>query len=341
MNMVGPKRFEKQSQVGKAQAGIAQNAKDIQPIKWQDIPYLNVSGELKVDPADKNNGVVIPGITFGSKSQEGISSNRTGNMNPSGLDFYTAGAVRLSIDSKGNVGIGTNKPRAKLEVSTDDSGQGDVIIDGRLKSVSNKHGGGLFVDSTEERFVGNNGGDGIGFYNGGGWQLLVVKSGKVGIGTATPSEKLEVNGNIMVTGDVILKGADCAEEFSVTDTEPIDPGTVMVIAAEGSLMASQQAYDKRVAGVVSGAGDLHPGIILDSQNKETGRLPLAMTGKVYCKVDADYCPVEVGDLLTTSPTCGHAMKASDYSKAFGTIIGKALRRLEAGKGLIPILVALQ
>ena len=64
-------------------------------------------------------------------------------------------------------------------------------------------------------------------------------------------------------------------------------------------------------------------------------------GKVYCKVDAEYAAIEVGDLLTTSPTPGHAMKATDPAKAFGTVIGKALRSLDAGTGLIPILVTLQ
>jgi hypothetical protein len=65
-------------------------------------------------------------------------------------------------------------------------------------------------------------------------------------------------------------------------------------------------------------------------------------GKVYCKVDAQSGDISVGDLLTTSSTPGHAMKADDPLKAFGCVIGKALQSLPAGqKGLIPILVALQ
>jgi hypothetical protein len=66
-----------------------------------------------------------------------------------------------------------------------------------------------------------------------------------------------------------------------------------------------------------------------------------LLGKVYCKVDAQYSPVEVGDLLTTSPTPGYAMKAGDPVKALGAMIGKALRPLSEGQGLIPILIALQ
>jgi rRNA processing protein Krr1/Pno1 len=62
---------------------------------------------------------------------------------------------------------------------------------------------------------------------------------------------------------------------------------------------------------------------------------------VYCKVDARHGSIEVGDLLTTSDTPGHAMKATDSLKAFGSVIGKALRPLKEGQALIPILIALQ
>jgi hypothetical protein len=70
-------------------------------------------------------------------------------------------------------------------------------------------------------------------------------------------------------------------------------------------------------------------------------MAVALMGKVFCNVDASYESVEVGDLLTTSNTPGHAMKASDSSRAFGAVIGKALRPLREGKALVPILVALQ
>ena len=64
-------------------------------------------------------------------------------------------------------------------------------------------------------------------------------------------------------------------------------------------------------------------------------------GRVYCKVDANHGAIEVGDLLTTSSTPGHAMKASDPLRSFGAVIGKALSDLKSGTGLIPVLVALQ
>lgn len=148
-------------------------------------------------------------------------------------------------------------------------------------------------------------------------------------------------GDVEVTGDIRLANADCAEDFDVCEAAQIEPGTVMILADDSRLSPSDRAYDKRVAGVVSGAGDYKPGIILDKQVSDKPRQPIALLGKVFCKVDARFGAIEVGDLLTTSPTEGHAMKANDPLQAFGSIIGKALRPLPEGQGLIPILVALQ
>lgn len=60
-----------------------------------------------------------------------------------------------------------------------------------------------------------------------------------------------------------------------------------------------------------------------------------------CKVDADPAPIKIGDLLTTSPTKGHAQRVLEPGKAIGAIIGKALGSLNKGKGKIPVLVMLQ
>jgi hypothetical protein len=148
-------------------------------------------------------------------------------------------------------------------------------------------------------------------------------------------------GNVVVTGDISLTGADFAEEFSIADGSSPQPGTVVVLDDAGDLRESTDAYDRRVTGVVSGAGTYRPGLVLDRQQDGTARQVVALVGKVYCWVDADQGPVAVGDLLTTSATPGHAMRAVDPARAFGAVIGKALRPLACGRGLIPVLVALQ
>ncbi len=171
----------------------------------------------------------------------------------------------------------------------------------------------------------------------------VLGSSAHGIGVYGKGGRLAgfFEGNVEITGDLNMTNGDCAEDFDVIDMNACEPGTVMVLGHEGALAQCNAAYDKRVAGVISGAGGYRPGITLDKQPTRANRVPIGLLGKVYCKVDAAYGPIEVGDLLTTSPTAGHAMKADDPLKAFGAVLGKALRPLRSGQGLVPILITLQ
>ncbi len=193
--------------------------------------------------------------------------------------------------------------------------------------------GAYTVSANDSGVFGSNDGSGNG----------VAGFSKGGIGVLGRGGRLagRFEGDVEVTGDIRLVNADCAEDFNIGVDLSVEPGTVMVLGEEGALFPSLHAYDKRVAGVISGAGDYKPGIVLDKQESGGNRQPVALLGKVFCKVDAQYGAIEVGDLLTTSPTPGHAMKADDPLKAFGSVIGKAFRPLAAGQGLIPILIALQ
>jgi hypothetical protein len=153
-------------------------------------------------------------------------------------------------------------------------------------------------------------------------------------------------GDVQVTGDLILinspASGDVAEDFDLDDDPAhAEPGTVLVINSTGRLCTSDDPYDTRVAGVVSGAGELKPALVLQRIQSPERRSPIALVGKAFCKVDASFGNVAAGDLLTTSPTRGHAMKVGDRSRALGAILGKALASLESGRGLIPILVGLR
>ncbi len=142
-------------------------------------------------------------------------------------------------------------------------------------------------------------------------------------------------------GDIVLRNGDCAEEFDVDPAAGVAAGAVVALTDDGSLEVAEQPYDRRVAGVISGAGGLRPALLLGKDARATGRWPIALSGKVFCQADASYSPIVVGDLLTTSQTAGHAMAARDFDRAFGAVLGKALAPLDAGTGLIPVLVALQ
>ena len=210
--------------------------------------------------------------------------------------------------------------------------------------------GGTGVVGVSKKWIGvygetsglENGPAGVwGEHKGAGIGVKAISNTGVGLVAFSHGTAAIFQGDVEVTGDIRLTNADCAEDFTIGVGIAVEPGTVMVVGENGALFPSQQPYDKRVAGVISGAGDYKPGIVLDKQQSDLTRQPIALVGKVFCKVDAQYGAVEVGDLLTTSPTAGHAMKASDSAKAPGAVIGKALRPLIDGQGLIPILIALQ
>ena len=260
----------------------------------------------------------VPAVTARATGGNGVHGLTSSNKDSAVFGEHTGQGVGVVGNGVGGGVMGQN---TKGSFGVLGNGAGEGVL-GQSTTSNGVHG--LTSSNKDSAVFGEHTGQGIGVY---------------GKSTGGPAGFFE--GNVTVTGDITLTNADCAEEFVVAATGTVEPGTVMVLDQLGALQPSQQAYDKKVAGVISGAGDYRPGLILDKKETSEKRVPVALVGKVYCKVDAQYASIEVGDLLTTSPTPGHAMKAEDPLKAFGAVIGKALRPLQADLGLIPILIALQ
>jgi hypothetical protein len=93
-----------------------------------------------------------------------------------------------------------------------------------------------------------------------------------------------------------------------------------------------------VAGVIS----TRPGFLGGAADGEdtTGKVPLAMVGIVPVKASAEAGPIRPGDRLVASATPGHAMRSAKEARV-GSVIGKALSALEAGTGVVRMLVVLQ
>jgi hypothetical protein len=143
----------------------------------------------------------------------------------------------------------------------------------------------------------------------------------------------------------ITGGADLSESFEVrsSDAAPIEPGTVVCIDPErtGELRVCESAYDAAVAGVVSGAGGVATGMLMGQAGTlADGDHPIALSGRVYVRADASQQPIAPGDLLTTSGRPGRAMRASDPARRSGATLGKAMSALDAGEGLVLVLVNL-
>ncbi|HKY22511.1 MAG TPA: hypothetical protein VJM31_14965 [Vicinamibacterales bacterium] len=172
-------------------------------------------------------------------------------------------------------------------------------------------------------------------------RVRITQQGNVGIGTTSPSAKLHIAGDIMVDGNIAAKYQDIAEW--VRSSERVSAGTVMVLGSSGTdvVRQSERKYDTSVVGVVSP----QPGIALGE--KGAGKVLVAHSGRVRVKVDATYGAVEPGDLLVTSPTPGYAMRSTpltldgEHIHRPGTVLGKAIGSLNAGKGEVLALLTLQ
>jgi hypothetical protein len=240
----------------------------------------------------------------------------------------------ITVNTNGNVGIGTTGPSAQLTI-----GNGAHKI--RLERD------GLESWSVYQTTTGS---DGLGFHNDddAAYRMFLSQDGNVGIGTTTPETKLDVAGNVIVrsasTSAILIElgeGLDYAEGFDVSDKSQIAPGMVLVIDADnpGRLDIAGAPYDRKVAGIVAGANGLGSAVRLGAGQYD---FDVALAGRVYCNVDATYGAIQPGDLLTTSPTPGYAMKVTDHEQAQGAILGKAMQPLKQGKkGQILVLVTLQ
>ena len=239
------------------------------------------------------------------------------------------GCVVLPSDS---LGIGTAAPFTSLHITK----VGGVGVGGPAITLQDTGGNG-----TQSGF--------LSFRNGSG-----TETGWVGYGTPGSPHMTMINaragGDIFITpgtGRAVkmpvleITGADLAEKFPAS--EKLEPGTVVAIDREnaGKLCMSRGSYNRCVAGVVSGANNFSVGAVLGNLPGHEDAPAIALSGRVYVRCDATSGPIEPGDLLTTSDTPGHAMKASDSDRAHGAVIGKAMERLDSGKGLVLVLVNLQ
>jgi len=200
-------------------------------------------------------------------------------------------------------------------------------------------------------------------------RFSIFRDGENGLGAEV--FRVDEDGNVFAKGAFSPASMDVAELFEVS--ESVEPGDVLVIdpATNDAYGLARESGDPTVIGVV--AED--PGVLLGrgieriaatdpeiAEELELARnlgdrkteatlwatlereflrthAPVAMSGTVPVKVDAGFGAIRRGDLLTSSPTPGHAMRADRPET--GTVIGKALESLKTGTGTVRMLVMLR
>jgi hypothetical protein len=308
--------------------------------------------------------------TIGAASPDGFAPGTRveGTLNDGILVLRNLGsgaALRADNVGTGSGVLGYGKNGHGLHGITDASGSAGVfgvsVVGAGVSGRSDTNDGvvGVTLSTTRSGVYGHSisgvGVSGASTTNDGiiGWTESAQKSGVFGwstngIGVTASSSSgtaLLVDGTSIFKKYASFEGGhgDIAENYRAS--EPLEAGDVVVIADEGEMMLAlaRAAYDTSVVGVVAGNPSLRlAGGVMDAEG-----VPLALIGRVPCKVDAQYGAIAPGDLLTSSPTPGHAMKAEPLSfdeieiYRPGTVIGKALQSCTEGTGQIEIIVTLQ
>ena len=310
--------------------GHSLDAADGDPV---DAVFVDDDGRVGIGTDQPTEVLEVAGTVYsttgGFRFPDGTvqTTAATGSTDGHSLDASDGDPVdALFVDHEGRVGIGTITPATEMDVAGTVTAQAFV-----------GDGSGLTGLPTSSGVWSQTGSD------------IHYVDGNVGVGTTTPATAFEVVGTGRFTVLEVNGGADLAEPFTVTpakDAETAEPGMVVVIDPDhpGQLTLAREAYDCKVAGVISGSKDLPPGMVMQAQkhNLANGSHPVALTGRVWCWCDADAGgAIQPGDLLTTSTTPGHSMKVTDNARANGAILGKAMTSLDSGRGLVLILVSLQ
>ena len=150
----------------------------------------------------------------------------------------------------------------------------------------------------------------------------------------------------IITDEIEIRGgSDLSEMFDVTDDEAaIVPGLLVSLDPRnpGKLRICNEAYDKKLAGIISGANGIKPGILMGQENTIAhGDELVTLSGRVYVKANTSNGAIKVGDAITSSDISGEAMRVTKKKKARGAIVGKALTGLDQESGYILVLVNLQ
>lgn len=301
---------------------------------------INTGATGSVIPGGENNTVFFGAsgaLAAGTNALAGFSGSFVWSDRQSG-QFAATDANQFAVRAENGLYLSSNKGIRLNAADSPIVTRGWDAFDGTAGNKAGHGRWGLFMEPFNLVC-------GIPEVSGRGFEVAKYRTDgtRTSLFTVGQSGAVWSNSSASFTTVTIRGGADLAEPFDTGD-EVIAPGSVVVIDGDGTgrLARSSKACDTRVAGVVSGANGINPGLCLSQEGVNEDGTKVALTGRVYCLCDAAGAAIVPGDLLTTADTPGHAMKAPRGEKARGAILGKAMSSLAKGeRGHVLILVTLQ
>lgn len=279
------------------------------------------------------NASGVLGWSISGNGVEGSSDNGTGvwahSANGPGLFAHSDNSHSIYVDGSGSAGVYVSSAGTS----------GVYVLSATYAGVAVYSAGmmAMWVHSAAQ--------DGI-LVETAGWDGVHV-TGPVGGVYYGSGKKGDEDFSVLNTGEVRSKVGFAAPTHGFAENMPVEgaqtayePGDVLVASAagKGAAALSSIAYSRAVIGVYAASPAVVGGQPVPKDQPGNG-VPVTILGMVLCKVSAENGPIRPGDLLVTSATPGHAMRADQAPP--GTVLGKALESLDSGAGQILVLVALQ
>lgn len=307
------------------------------------IARLDVSGRAVIRASEQGSaGVWLTGPT-GSRS---LFLGQLGSSSNDAFGIWHGNSWRFIVDNAGNVGIG-GQPQFPLDL------RGRML----LRASGTQPSGMWFsgADDTPQLFVGQTDSSAaapFGILHGNNWRFVLLSNGNIGVGTTTPTERMEVSGNLKLgsggkiifpDGSILNSAPSAIATLTPQDTsvQVSTSGNAVQIAvassgitstklADGSVTSSKIAdasvTASKLAGgippnVISGtAATLGPNTFLGSQSVQgslnvTGPIQvsgLSQLGSAFISVNG---PDSLGLDATNNSATGNAnaIRATTYS----------------------------
>jgi hypothetical protein len=304
---------------------LSVNDKDI-------IVANNVTGGANVNGAGLQAGNPAVATWFFNNATTSWQSNiaitptANGTLSLGGASNYWGSAFVTTITATGNANVGnigaTNVVATNLTGTLQTAAQtnitsvgtlGSLAVTGNISGANLNFTGNLVDTSALEIITGSNGNITLS-PNGSG---LIVANKDIRNGQANGVGNIGTVGgffNTIFAKATSAQYADLAEMYVADADYP--PGTVVEFGGEQEITISSSSHSTAVAGIVS----TNPSYLMNSTQQGEHVLPIALTGRVPCRVQG---PVRKGDVLVASSTPGVAQRIGMNWQP-GCVVGKSM-----------------